>query len=198
MYVGAGGDGGPVFSPPHAAHLLDRSRARRLHLSRRHLRRRPLAQRQPRQRRRDRPVHGRDVRLPTLGDRARHQLSVDATSIPTVALNDGVAIPQLGFGVFQVPPEETQRAVEEALAVGYRHIDTAAAYRNEAGGGAPLAASGLQREQLFVTTKVWSSDQGYDSTLRAFDESARKLGLDVVDLYLIHWPSPGRDLYVET
>jgi len=123
---------------------------------------------------------------------------VDATSIPTVALNDGVAIPQLGFGVFQVPPEETQRAVEEALAVGYRHIDTAAAYRNEAGVGAALAASGLQRSDVFVTTKLWNSNQGYDSALAAIEKSLGRLGGDRVDLYLIHWPMPGAGLYLDT
>ena len=84
----------------------------------------------------------------------------NATSIPAVALHDGHEIPQLGFGVFQVPPEDTREKVEEALATGYRHIDTAAAYRNEAGVGAAIAASGLPREELFVTTKLWNSEQG--------------------------------------
>jgi diketogulonate reductase-like aldo/keto reductase len=119
------------------------------------------------------------------------------TQIPSLTLNDGVQIPQLGFGVFQVPPEETQRAVETALQVGYRHIDTAAAYRNEEGVGRAIAASGIPREELFVTTKLWNADHGYEEALRAFDASARRLGLDVVDLYLIHWPVPSRDRYVE-
>jgi len=113
-----------------------------------------------------------------------------ATSIPTVTLHDGVEIPQLGFGVFQVPPEKTQDAVEEALETGYRHIDTAAAYRNERGVGAAIAASGIPRGEIFVTTKLWNSAQGYESTLGAFQKSIDRLGMDHVDLYLIHWPVP--------
>jgi 2,5-diketo-D-gluconate reductase A len=120
------------------------------------------------------------------------------TSIPTVTLHDGVEIPQLGFGVFQVPPPQTQYAVETALELGYRHIDTAAAYRNEAGVGAAIAASGLPREGVFVTTKLWNSEQGYDSTLAACDRSLEALGTDHVDLYLIHWPLPAKDLYLGT
>jgi 2,5-diketo-D-gluconate reductase A len=119
-------------------------------------------------------------------------------AVPGVELHDGVAIPQLGFGVFQVPPAETQAAVEEALAVGYRHIDTAAAYRNEEGVGAAIAASGFPREELFVTTKLWNSEHGHDSTLRAAERSLAALGLDQADLYLIHWPLPAADLYLET
>jgi 2,5-diketo-D-gluconate reductase A len=122
----------------------------------------------------------------------------NVTSIPTVALHDGVEIPQLGFGVFQVPPEETRQVVEEALADGYRHIDTAAAYRNEAGVGEAIAAAGLDRDEVFVTTKLWNSEQGYDSTLAAFDKSLERLGLDRVDLYLIHWPMPTEDRYLNT
>jgi 2,5-diketo-D-gluconate reductase A len=122
----------------------------------------------------------------------------NATEVPVLTLHDGVEIPQLGFGVFQIPPEETQEAVEEALSVGYRHIDTAAAYGNEAGVGAAIAASGIDREDVFVTTKLWNSEQGYDSTLRAFDKSLERLGTDYVDLYLIHWPRPERDLFIET
>ncbi len=122
----------------------------------------------------------------------------DVTSIPAVELHDGVAIPQLGFGVFQVPPEDTQGAVEEALNAGYRHIDTAGAYRNEAGVGAALAAAGLDRDEVFVTTKLWNSEQGYDSTLAAFDKSLERLDLDHVDLYLIHWPVPTEDRYLDT
>jgi 2,5-diketo-D-gluconate reductase A len=123
---------------------------------------------------------------------------MNATEVPAVTLHDGVEIPQLGFGVFQIPPEETQEKVEEALAVGYRHVDTAAAYGNEAGVGAAIAATGVRREDVFVTTKLWNSEQGYDSTLAAFDASLERLGTGFVDLYLIHWPQPGRDLFLET
>ncbi|MGA5870156.1 aldo/keto reductase [Streptomyces cinereoruber] len=118
--------------------------------------------------------------------------------IPTVALNDGTEIPQLGFGVFQVPDHETTTAVTHALDAGYRSVDTAAVYGNEAGVGRALAASGIARDELYVTTKLWNADQGYDTTLRAFDDSLAELGLDHVDLYLIHWPAPARDLYVDT
>lgn len=121
-----------------------------------------------------------------------------ATEAPVLSLHDGVEIPQLGFGTFQIPAGETQEKVEEALAAGYRHVDTAAAYRNEAGVGAAIAASGVRREEVFVTTKLWNSEQGYDSTLRAFEASLERLGSGYVDLYLIHWPQPGRDLYLET
>ncbi|MGW6243718.1 aldo/keto reductase [Streptomyces roseolus] len=116
-------------------------------------------------------------------------------AVPTVKLNNGVEIPQLGFGVFQVPDDATAAAVTAALDAGYRSIDTAAVYGNEAGVGRALAASGIAREELFVTTKLWNADQGYDTTLRAFDTSLERLGLDYVDLYLIHWPAPARDLY---
>jgi 2,5-diketo-D-gluconate reductase A len=122
----------------------------------------------------------------------------DSSPVPDVVLHDGVAIPQLGFGVFQVPPAETQAAVEEALETGYRHIDTAAAYRNEEGVGAAIAAGGVPREELFVTTKLWNSDQGRDSTLSACERSLEALGLDHLDLYLIHWPLPSAGLYMET
>jgi 2,5-diketo-D-gluconate reductase A len=120
------------------------------------------------------------------------------TSIPSVALHDGVSIPQLGFGVFQVPPDETQSAVEEALAVGYRHIDTAAAYQNEAGVGAAIAAAGLARDEVFVTSKLWNTEQGFDSTLRACERSLEALGMDRFDLYLIHWPVPSEDRFLDT
>src|SRR5690606_39506449 len=100
--------------------------------------------------------------------------------------------------VWQVPDAEAETAVATALEAGYRSIDTAAAYGNEEGTGRAIARSGVPREELFVTTKLWNSDQGYDATLRAFDASVSKLGLDFVDLYLIHWPTPERDLYVET
>lgn len=118
--------------------------------------------------------------------------------VPTVTLHDGVEMPQLGFGVFQVAPELTQKVVEEALAAGYRHIDTAAAYRNERGVGAALAATGIPRGEIFVTTKLWNSDQGFDSTLRAHGESLERLGLDAVDLYLVHWPLPGEGRWLDT
>ncbi|GGQ80908.1 aldo/keto reductase [Kitasatospora griseola] len=121
-----------------------------------------------------------------------------APTVPTVTLNNGVEMPQLGFGVFQVPDEETTAAVAAALESGYRSIDTAAIYGNERGVGKALAASGLPREELFVTTKLWNADQGYDATLRAFDASLDKLGLETVDLYLIHWPTPARDLYLDS
>ncbi|MET8892971.1 aldo/keto reductase [Streptomyces albogriseolus] len=107
-------------------------------------------------------------------------------------------MPQLGFGVWQVPDAEAETAVAAALEAGYRSIDTAAVYGNEEGTGKAVARSGVPREDIFVTTKLWNSDQGYDSTLRAFDTSLAKLGLDYVDLYLIHWPTPARDLYVDT
>jgi diketogulonate reductase-like aldo/keto reductase len=106
-----------------------------------------------------------------------------------LTLNNGVTIPQLGLGVFQVPPEDTQRIVEDALAAGYRHIDTAAGYRNEAGVGAAIAASGLPREDIFVTTKLRNGEQG--RAQEAFQNSRKALGLDYVDLYLIHWPVAG-------
>jgi len=122
----------------------------------------------------------------------------NATGVPFLTLHDGVEIPQLGFGVFQIPPEETQEAVEEALGAGYRHVDTAAAYRNEAGVGAAIAATGVAREDVFVTTKLWNSHQGYDSTLAAFEKSLERLGTGHVDLYLIHWPRPDRDLFLDT
>ncbi|MFF5724954.1 aldo/keto reductase [[Kitasatospora] papulosa] len=120
------------------------------------------------------------------------------STVPTVTLNNGVTIPQLGFGVFQVPDDETTAAVTAALEAGYRSVDTAAVYGNETGVGRALAESGLGREELFVTTKLWNADQGYDATLAAFDASLAKLGLDHVDLYLIHWPTPARDLYTDT
>lgn len=121
-----------------------------------------------------------------------------ATDVPVLTLHDGVEMPQLGFGVFQIPPEETQERVEEALAVGYRHVDTAAAYGNEAEVGAAVAATGVRREDAFVTTKLWNSEQGYDSTLRAFEASLKRLGTGNVDLYLIHWPLPERGLFLDT
>jgi diketogulonate reductase-like aldo/keto reductase len=109
---------------------------------------------------------------------------------PTITLNNGVELPALGFGVFQTPADVTQASVEEALRVGYRLVDTAAAYMNEREVGAAIAASGVARPDLFVQTKVWVSDYGYDGALHAFDVSARKLGVDYIDLYMLHQPLP--------
>lgn len=120
------------------------------------------------------------------------------TAIPTVTLNNGVEMPQVGFGVFQVPNEETTVAVGSALKAGYRSIDTAAIYGNEEGVGAALAQSGIAREDLFITSKIWIADMGYEQTLEAFDASLERLGLDYLDLYLIHWPAPEKNLYIET
>ena len=121
-----------------------------------------------------------------------------APSVPTVTLHDDIAMPQIGLGVYQVPLEETAETVQHALEAGYRSIDTASLYRNERGVGDAITASGIPREELFVTTKVWNTDQGYDQTLAAFERSLSELQLDYVDLYLIHWPAPARGLYVDT
>ncbi|ANZ15415.1 aldo/keto reductase [Streptomyces noursei] len=120
------------------------------------------------------------------------------STVPSITLNNDVTMPQLGFGVWQIPDDEAFTAVSHALEAGYRSIDTAAIYGNEEGTGKALGASGIAREELFVTTKLWNSEQGYDSTLRAFDASLAKLRLEYVDLYLIHWPLPARDTYVDT
>ena len=119
-------------------------------------------------------------------------------SVPLARLRDGVDIPQLGFGVFQVPPEDTADAVRMALSTGYRHIDTAAAYRNEAAVGEAVRASGLERSEVFITTKCANGDHGYHEATRALRASLDRLAMDYVDLYLIHWPVPSRDRYVET
>ncbi|MFB6576697.1 aldo/keto reductase [Streptomyces sp. NPDC056402] len=119
--------------------------------------------------------------------------------VPAIKLNNGTLMPQLGYGVWQVPDAEAERAVGTALEAGYRSIDTAAIYGNEAGTGKAVAASGLPREELFVTTKLWNGRKqkwGRDQVLRAFDDSLAKLRLDHVDLYLIHWPRPMRDDFV--
>jgi len=118
------------------------------------------------------------------------------TQVPNIALNNGVEIPQLGFGVFQVSPGEIERSVTTALEAGYRHVDTAAAYNNEREVGAVIARCGIAREELFVTTKLWNSDHG--DAASAVTASLDRLGLDHVDLYLIHWPVPSADRYVDT
>ncbi|KQR66413.1 aldo/keto reductase [Frigoribacterium sp. Leaf172] len=118
--------------------------------------------------------------------------------VPRIALTDGTTIPQLGLGVYKVADDEAERVVRIALDEGYRHVDTATLYGNEAGVGRAIRASGLDRDDVYLTTKVWNTAHGYDETLRAFDESLARLGTDHVDLYLIHWPAPARDRYVET
>ncbi len=123
-------------------------------------------------------------------------MTLDA--VPRIRLNDGNTIPQLGLGVYKVDDDEAERSVAAALEAGYRHIDTAEYYANEAGVGRALASSGIARDDVYVTTKVWNDQQGFDSTLSSFDRSMTKLGLDVLDLYLIHWPAPRQDLYVDT
>ncbi|MCL6091498.1 MAG: aldo/keto reductase [Actinobacteria bacterium] len=119
-------------------------------------------------------------------------------TVPSVKLNNGIEMPSLGFGVFQIAPEEVMGPVGVALEAGYRLIDTAWGYRNEEGVGRAVRESGVPREQLFITTKLTNAEHGYDRALRAFDASLTKLGMDYVDLYLIHWPVPMADLYVET
>ena len=120
------------------------------------------------------------------------------TQVPTIRLNNGVEIPQFGFGVFQVPPDETAETVRAAFDAGYRHIDTAQMYGNEEGVGQAVAESGLPRDELFITTKLNNDAHSYDAALRRIDESLEKLGLEYVDLFLIHWPRPQEDRYVET
>ncbi|MEN0023087.1 aldo/keto reductase [Microbacterium sp. LWO14-1.2] len=117
-------------------------------------------------------------------------------TVPTIALNSGHSIPQLGFGVFLVPADEAEKAVSEALEVGYRHIDTAAIYKNEEGVGAAIAKSGIPRDELFITTKLWNDRQSGEQPHDAIRESLDKLGLDYVDLYLTHWPTPEKNTYV--
>lgn len=117
--------------------------------------------------------------------------------VPTLTLNDGHPIPQLGFGVWQVSSSDIVPAVAKALEVGYRHIDTAAIYGNEEGVGQAIADSGIPRDELFITTKLWNKEHGVDTAVAAATESLRKLGLDYLDLYLIHWPCPGNDRYVD-
>ncbi len=129
---------------------------------------------------------------------AAHALDRVMSQVPVIKLNNGVEIPQLGLGVFQVPSAETAQAVTTALEAGYRSIDTAKIYDNERGVGEAVRASGLAREELFLTTKLWNDEHGSDATLKALDDSLSRLGTDYVDLYLIHWPVPSQDRYVET
>lgn len=119
-------------------------------------------------------------------------------SQPTVTLNDGRTMPQLGFGVWKIENGSAAAIVRDAIAAGYRSIDTAAAYRNEEGVGEAVRSADVAREDIFVTTKLWNDDQGYDTALRAFDASLKRLRLDYVDLYLIHWPAWKRDAYVDS
>ena len=120
------------------------------------------------------------------------------TQVPTIALNNGVEIPQFGFGVFQVPPEDTAQVVRKAFDAGYRHIDTAQMYENEEGVGRAFADSGRSRDEVFITTKLGNDGHGHDAALRALDGSLARLGLEFVDLFLIHWPRPREGRYVET
>ena len=119
-------------------------------------------------------------------------------NVPNVKFNDGRTIPQLGYGVWQVEDEVAEKVVGTALETGYRHIDTAAIYGNEAGVGRAIANSGVAREDIFLTTKLWNSDQGYESAFEAFEASLEKLGTDYVDLYLIHWAKPQQGLYLDS
>jgi 2,5-diketo-D-gluconate reductase A len=126
------------------------------------------------------------------------RMSSSTDTVPRLALAGGIEIPQLGFGVFQVPPDETAEAVTRALSLGYRHVDTAAAYQNEAEVGQAFRASGLDREDVFITTKCFNDDHGYEEAKHAFKSSLDRLELDYIDLYLIHWPVPVHDRYVDT
>ena len=125
-------------------------------------------------------------------------MNSSTTKVPSVSLSDGDTIPQLGFGVFQVPPKDTAEAVTRALLAGYRHIDTAAGYHNEAGVGQAIHAAGLERDEVFVTTKCANDDQGHEQAKHALKASLEQLEMEFIDLYLIHWPVPSRDKYVET
>ncbi|MEI8260544.1 MAG: aldo/keto reductase [Actinomycetes bacterium] len=125
-------------------------------------------------------------------------MSIDPSTVPAVALNDGTTIPQIGFGLWQVPPSEAEVATAEALRVGYRHLDSAAVYANEAEAGAALAKSGLAREDVYVTTKLWNPDHGYDEAMRAFDTSMTKMGFEQLDLYLIHWQCKQHGKFIDT
>ncbi len=119
-------------------------------------------------------------------------------NVPALTFNDGRTMPQMGFGLWQVPADRTAELVAEAAGLGYRQFDGAKLYGNEEGLGEGVRQSGLPRDELFVTTKVWNDRHGFDSTIRAAEESLRRIGLDRIDLLLIHWPAPGRNLYVDT
>lgn len=120
------------------------------------------------------------------------------TSSPTLTFNDGNTIPQLGYGVWQVEDDVAEKVVRQAFEAGFRHIDTAKIYGNESGVGRAIASSGLSAEEIFITTKLWNADQGYEPTLAAFEESMDRLGLETLDLYLIHWQQPKQDKFVDT
>ena len=120
------------------------------------------------------------------------------TSSPELTFNDGNTIPQLGYGVWQVEDDVAEKVVRQAFEAGFRHIDTAKIYGNESGVGRAIASSGLSAEEIFITTKLWNADQGYESTLAAFEESMDRLGLETLDLYLIHWQQPKQDKFVDT
>ena len=120
------------------------------------------------------------------------------TTYPTITFHDGKSIPQIGLGVWQTPNDVAVNAVRAALEAGYRHIDTAMIYDNESGVGEGIRRSGVKRTDIFVTTKLWNSDQGFDSTLKACEQSLKRLGLDYIDLYLIHWPAPQRGRYLDS
>jgi 2,5-diketo-D-gluconate reductase A len=136
--------------------------------------------------------------LECVAEGSQRTMTTTSEQIPNIPLPGGETIPQLGFGVFQVPPKQTAEVVTQALSAGYRHIDTAAAYRNEAGVGQALHASGLDRSEVFITTKCWNDDQGYEEAKRALHASLERFELEHVDLYLIHWPVPAHDRYVDT
>lgn len=125
-------------------------------------------------------------------------MSLPITPAPRLSLDDGATIPQLGYGLYKVPPPDTVRLCRDAIAIGYRHLDTAAFYGNEEQVGVAVREADVPREELYITSKVWKDDNGFDSTLRAFDRSMALLGLDHLDLYLIHWPVPSTDRYVDT
>ena len=120
------------------------------------------------------------------------------TLSPVLTFNDGNTIPQLGYGVWQVEDDVAEKVVVQAFEAGFRHIDTAKIYGNEAGVGRAIERSGLSAADIFITTKLWNADQGYESTLKAFEESMERLGLETLDLYLIHWMQPKQDKYVDT
>jgi 2,5-diketo-D-gluconate reductase A len=129
---------------------------------------------------------------------AMRGLPQDPMAVPIVKLNNAVAMPRIGFGTFRMVPEQASTCVRSALEAGYRLVDTAASYGNEAAVGEALASSGVPRQDVFVTTKVWNADHGYANALRAFEASRSLLRLDFIDLYLIHWPVPARDMYLDT